>query len=164
MKLNTLNDLLVSELKDLYSAETQLLKALPRMAKSAKSPSLKQAFEEHTKATEEHRNRLEQILSDLDASPRGRKCAGMEGLIEESKEIMEMDGDAAVHDAALIAAAQRVEHYEIAAYGTARTYANMLGMSEAARLLQTTLDEEEATDQKLTDIAESEVNQKAAQH
>jgi ferritin-like metal-binding protein YciE len=161
MKLNNLTDLYLVELKDLYSAETQLIRALPKMAKAATSPSLREAFEEHLSATEQHRDRLEQIFKELDASPKGKKCVAMEGLIEEGSEVIEAEAEPAVKDAALIAAAQRVEHYEIAVYGTARSFAELLGHSEQAELLQTTLDEEEETDEALSELAESEINEKA---
>lgn len=164
MKLNTLNDLLVEELKDLYSAESQLVRALPRMAKAANSPRLKRAIEDHLAVTQEHKSRLEQIFDDLAVRPRGRKCKVMESLIEEGRDLMEADGDEAVHDAALIGAAQRVEHYEIAAYGTARTLAEHLGHTRVVDLLAATLEEEKETDRTLTEIAESEVNAEAAAH
>lgn len=158
MALRTLEDLFVKELKDLYSAEKQILKALPKMAKSASSEKLREGFEEHREQTEGHVERLEKIFENLGKPSRGVKCAAMEGILEEGKELLEEDADEAVMDAALIAAAQRVEHYEIAAYGTVRTLARMLGNSEAEELLQQTLDEEKQTDEKLTELAESEVN------
>ena len=161
MKLKTLRDLFVHELKDLYSAEKQLLKALPKMAKAASNEELQSAFEEHLEQTEEHVNRLERILKDLGESTRGEKCAGMEGLIEEGNKLMGEDTSPDVLDAALIVAAQKVEHYEIAAYGSARTFAEILGEDEAAELLQETLEEEGETDQKLTELAESTVNVEA---
>ncbi|MBX3413968.1 MAG: ferritin-like domain-containing protein [Pirellulales bacterium] len=153
--LKTLHDLYIEELKDLYSAEKQLLKALPKMAKAADSRQLRQGFEAHLDETEEHVTRLEKIFEDLDASPRGKKCKAMEGLVEEGAEVIKVDAPPSVKDAALIAAAQRVEHYEIAGYGTVRTYAELLGHSAAAKLLQKTLDEEGATDKKLTALAET---------
>lgn len=158
MALHTLEDLFVKELKDLYSAEKQILKALPKMAKSASSEKLREGFEEHREQTEEHVERLEKIFESLGKPARGAKCVAMEGIIEEGKELLEEEADETVLDAALIAAAQRVEHYEIAAYGTVRTLARMLGNSEAEELLQQTLDEEKQTDEKLTELAESEVN------
>lgn len=158
MALRTLEDLFVKELKDLYSAEKQILKALPKMAKAASSEKLRDGFEEHREQTEEHVNRLEKIFESLGKPTRGAKCVAMEGIIEEGKELLEEDADESVMDAGLIAAAQRVEHYEIAAYGTVRTLARMLGNSEAEELLQQTLDEEKQTDEKLTELAESEVN------
>lgn len=162
-KITSLEDLYVHELRDLYSAENQILKALPKMAKAANSDELRAAFEEHLEQTEEHVRRLEQIFDKLGAKPKGQKCKGMEGLIEEGKEIMEEDLEPEVLDAALIAAAQRVEHYEMAGYGTVRTYARQLGDEEAADLLQETLNEEGETDHKLTSLAENLVNVQAAQ-
>jgi ferritin-like metal-binding protein YciE len=163
MSLKTLRDLYVEELKDLYSAETQLIKALPKMAKAASADSLKQAFEGHLAQTEEHKARLEEVFDGLGVSPKGKRCKAMEGLIAEGAEMIEKKGqaDAAVLDAALIAAAQRVEHYEIAVYGTARTFAQLLGENDAMETLQTTLDEEGEADKLLTSIAESEINQEA---
>ncbi|MDB6052778.1 MAG: hypothetical protein JWN25_301 [Verrucomicrobiales bacterium] len=158
MKIETLKDLYLEELKDLYSAETQLVKALPQMAKAATSDELRAAFEEHLELTREHVERLDQIFENHDESPKGKKCKAMEGLIEEAKELLEEDIAEDVLDAGLIAAAQRVEHYEIAVYGCVRTYAKLLGLEEEADLLQQTLDEEEETDQTLTDIAESTIN------
>jgi ferritin-like metal-binding protein YciE len=155
MQLSTLEDLLVEELKDLYSAENQLLKALPKMAKAATSKALKAGFEKHLKQTEGHVERLEQVCETLDVSPKGKKCKAMEGLIEEGADVIEEDAEAEVKDAALIAAAQKVEHYEIAGYGCVRTYAELLGNSKAAKLLQQTLDEEADTDKALTKLAES---------
>jgi ferritin-like metal-binding protein YciE len=155
MHQSNLEDLLVDELKDLYSAETQLLKAIPKMAKAATSKLLKAGFEKHLKQTEGHVERLEQVCEELDASPKGKKCKAMEGLIEEGSEVIEEDAEPEVKDAALIAAAQRVEHYEIAGYGCVRTYAQLLGHTKAAKLLQQTLDEEGDTDKALTKLAES---------
>jgi len=161
MKLDSLQKLYVEELRDLYSAENQILKALPKMAKAASSPELKRAFEEHLEQTKGQVDRLEQIFKTLGKSPKGKTCKAMEGLVEEGSELMEEDADPAVLDAGLIAAAQRVEHYEIAGYGTVRTYANILEDREAAELLQQTLDEEGETDKKLTDLAESLINVEA---
>jgi ferritin-like metal-binding protein YciE len=152
-KIESPNDLLLQELKDLYSAENQLVKALPKMAKAATAPELKEAFEQHLAQTEEHVARLEQIASQLDESLRGKKCKAMEGLIEEGKEVMQEDGEPVMIDLALIGAAQKVEHYEIASYGTARTLAELSGQDRIAKILQETLDEEGETDKKLTDIA-----------
>jgi len=152
---------LVEELKDLYSAETQLTKALPRMAKKAQDMELRTAFQSHLNETEQHVARLEQVCELLDCKPRGKKCVAMEGLIEEGKEEMEEITDRDVLDAALIGAAQKVEHYEMAGYGTARTHALRLGYVEAASILQQTLEEEGNADQKLTRIAESHVNAEA---
>ena len=160
---NPLEELLVDELKDLYSAETQIVKALPKMMKAAGSPELKRAFERHLEETRRQVERLNQIADNLDIKLTGKKCKGMEGLIEEGKEIMEEDLDENAVDAGLIGAAQKVEHYEIAAYGTARTHAQLLGLTKVARLLQQTLDEEGATDKKLTALAESIINVEAVQ-
>lgn len=162
MKIDSLQELLVEELRDLYSAENQIIKALPKMAKNASSRELRSAFENHLKETEGQVERLETIFDELGVSPKGKKCKGMEGLIEEGKELMEEDIEDEVLDAGLIAAAQRVEHYEMAGYGTARTYAELLGMNQAARLLESTLKEEKAADAKLTGIAEN-VNIEAAE-
>jgi ferritin-like metal-binding protein YciE len=159
---NPLEELLVDELKDIYSAENQIIKALPKMAKAATSPELKRAFERHLEETRRQVERLDQIGQALDVKLTGKKCKGMEGLIEEGKEVMEEDFDDNAIDAGLIGAAQKVEHYEIAAYGTARTHAEMLGYTKAAKLLQQTLDEEGATDKKLTQLAESIINVEAA--
>ena len=155
MKIDTLHELFVEELKDLYSAETQITKALPKMAKNAGSKELRSAFENHLKETEKQVERLETIFKQLGESPKGKKCKGMEGLIEEGKELMEEDIDDEVLDVGLIAAAQRVEHYEIASYGCARTYAKLLGINRAVDLLEATLREEKAADEKLTAIAEN---------
>ena len=160
---NPLEELLVDELKDLYSAESQIVKALPKMAKAASSPELRRAFERHLEETKRQVERLNQIGENLDVRLTGKKCKGMEGLLEEGKEIMEEDLDENALDAGLIGAAQKVEHYEIAAYGTARTHAQLLGLTKIARLLQQTLDEEGNTDKKLTALAESIINVEAAQ-
>lgn len=162
MKLKTLEDLLVKEVRDLYSAEKQLIKALPKMAKGAHSELLKEAITEHLEVTKKQAERLEKIFEMLDVSSRGPKCAAMEGLIEEGSEMIEEEGDPSVIDAGIIGAAQRVEHYEIAGYGVARTFARLLGHDKVADLLQTTLDEEAETDVKLTELAESEINVEAA--
>lgn len=155
-----LKELFIDELKDLYSAENQLVKALPKMAKAAEFPELKAGFEEHLEQTKGHVERLESIFSKLDENPKGKKCKGMVGLIEEGKEAIE-EYDGAVRDAALIGGAQRVEHYEIAAYGTVIAMAKQLGKSEFADLLEQTLEEEKETDKKLTAISEK-VNPTAA--
>jgi ferritin-like metal-binding protein YciE len=155
MKVASLHDLYIDELKDLYSAEGQILKALPKMAKAASSEELRSAFEEHLEQTKVHARRLEQILAKLDESPKGKKCKAMEGLVNEGKDLLEEDIDPEVLDAGLIAAAQRVEHYEMAGYGCVRTYAQLLGEEEAADMLQETRDEEGATDKKLSRLAES---------
>jgi ferritin-like metal-binding protein YciE len=160
-KMATLEDLYTDMLKDLYSAEKQLVKALPKMVKNAQSPDLQRAFQEHFKQTEGHVERIERIFSDIGGSPRGKKCVGMEGLVEEGNELLQEDVDPDVLDAGLIAAAQKVEHYEIASYGTARAWAQRLGYSDAAQLLQQTLEEESAANEKLTKIAESHINMEA---
>jgi ferritin-like metal-binding protein YciE len=157
-----LHELFEDQIKDLYSAENQILKALPKMAKKSTNAQLRTAFERHLEETRGHVARLEQIAEELDFTPKGKKCKGAEGVIEEGQEVMEQfEGETL--DAGLIGAAQRVEHYEIAGYGTARTHAELLGYKKAARLLQQTLDEEERTDKKLTQIAESVVNAEALQ-
>jgi ferritin-like metal-binding protein YciE len=161
MELETLKDLYIHELKDLYSAENQLIKALPKMAKAATNQSLAEGFKTHLKETEEHAVRLERILKRHDETTRGPKCKGMEGLIEEGQGMIDEDAEDEVRDAGLISAAQRVEHYEIAGYGSARTYADLLGDKEGATLLQQTLDEEGATDKKLTKLAKTVVNLQA---
>jgi ferritin-like metal-binding protein YciE len=157
-KLTSLEDLLVHELQDIYHAEGQILKALPRMIKAASHPELKSAFEEHRLQTEGQVERLEQAFKLLGIPAKGKKCEGMAGLLEEGKKTMAEDGEPGVLDAALIAAAQKVEHYEIAAYGCVCTYAEMLGHDEVHDLLGQTLEEEEETDQKLTALAESVIN------
>ena len=158
MEMETLKDLLVEELKDLYSAEKQIIKGLEKMSKAANHPELKEAFKRHQVMTEKQVERLERICADLDVSPRGKKCVGMEGLIEEAKELISEKPDPDVLDAGLIASAQHIEHYEMAGYGCARTYARQLGYSEQADLLQTTLDEEGTTDKLLTELAERSIN------
>jgi ferritin-like metal-binding protein YciE len=152
-KLNTLKDLFIDQLKDLYSAETQLIAALPKMATAASDETLKLAFDEHLEQTKMHAERLEGILGEFDELPGGKKCQAMAGLIAEGSETIAEDAAPAVKDAALIAAAQRVEHYEIAGYGTARTFADLLEYNDAAEILQSTLDEEGETDERLTEIA-----------
>src|SRR6201988_5134073 len=152
-----LKELYINELKDLYSAENQLLKALPKMAKAASSDELREGFEEHLEQTRGHVQRLEQIFKSLGENPKGKKCVGMEGLVREGSEIMDEDFEGALMDAALIGAAQRVEHYEIAAYGTASEFAKLLGESEHVTLLEETLQEEKETDEKLTNLAK-EIN------
>lgn len=161
MKLESLKDLYLEQLKDLYSAETQLLDALPKMAEGASAPDLKQAFSAHHRQTQEHVRRLERLFQDLGESPKGHTCEGMKGLIREGDEMLRMQGEPSVLDAGLIACAQRVEHYEIAGYGTVRTYAELLGRDEHVTLLERTLDEEEETDELLTRLAESHVNEEA---
>ena len=157
-----LNELFLDTLKDIYYAEKQILKALPKMAKAANSDKLRSAFEKHHDETEGHVERLEQIFELLGKAARGKKCKAMEGLIEEGKEMMQEDMEPEVMDAALIAAAQRIEHYEIAGYGTVRTYAQLLDEQNQAKLLQQTLDEEGEADKKLTQLAESMINVEAA--
>ena len=162
MKVTTLDELLEDELKDIYSAETQLIKALPRMAQAAESNDLRAAFEKHLEQTRVHAQRIEEICNDLKTAPHGKNCAGMEGLIKEGEEVIQSDVEAEPKEAALIGAAQRVEHYEIAAYGTARAHARQLGYLKAVELLGQTLEEEKETDKKLTKVAENRVNVKAA--
>jgi ferritin-like metal-binding protein YciE len=161
MPLDSMQELFLNELKDIYNAEKQIVRALPRMAKAAQSVALQRAFTKHLRETEGHVERLERIFKTLGVAPRGKKCKGMEGLIEEGKEILEEEGEPEVIDAALISAAQRVEHYEMAAYGCLRTYAQLLGNRDADRLLQQTLAEEEATDKALTALGEGGINQAA---
>lgn len=161
MELETLQDLYITELKDLYSAEKQLIKALPKMAKAATNADLAAGFKLHLEETKEQAARLEKILKSHEETTRGPKCKGMEGVIAEGDEMIEEEADDDVRDAGLISAAQRVEHYEIAGYGCARTYAELLGDTEGAELLKTTLDEEAATDKKLSKLAKSVINLKA---
>jgi ferritin-like metal-binding protein YciE len=163
VELETLRDLYIDELKDLWSAEKQLVQALPRMAKAANDPRLAKAFNTHLKQTERQVARLERIFKDLGESPRGKKCVGMEGLIEEGKELIKEKPEPQVLDAGLIAKAQHIEHYEIAGYGTVRTYAQVLGEERQAQLLQETLDEEGETDKLLTQLAENSINVEAAE-
>ena len=161
MKLETLKDLYIEELKDIYDAEHQILKALPKMTKAATSESLREAFQEHEEVTQGQIDRLDQIFERLGAKAKGKKCKAMEGLVADGQELMDEDAADDVMDAGLIAAAQRVEHYEIAVYGTLRAYAEQLGMDEDAELLQETLDEEKETDDKLTDLATDCINTEA---
>jgi ferritin-like metal-binding protein YciE len=162
MSLDSMRDLLVDELSDIYNAEKQLVKALPKMARAATSPALKKAFTSHLEETKGHVTRIEQVFEAIGESPKRKKCKAMEGLVEEGSEMIEEDGDDAVRDAGLIGAAQRVEHYEMAAYGTVIAFANALGETKAATILGKTLKEEEAADDKLTQVAEGEVNPAAA--
>ncbi len=162
MKITTLDELLEDELKDIYDAETQLIKALPQMAKAAESNDLRTAFEKHLEQTHVHVQRVEEICNDLKIKPLGKTCAGMKGAIKEGEEVIQSDMESEPKQAALIGAAQRVEHYEIAAYGTARAHARQLGYLKAFDLLSQTLNEEKDTDQKLTQLAENRVNVKAA--
>lgn len=162
MKITTLEDMLADELKDLYSAETQLVKSLPKMIEGTASKDLRFAFDHHLKQTHKHVERLEKICMQLDINPKGKKCMGMEGLLEEGKELLNSQGETEPLEAGLIGVAQRIEHYEIAAYGTARAHARQLGFMEAADLLGQTLEEEKEANDKLTQIAQNEVNVKAA--
>jgi ferritin-like metal-binding protein YciE len=161
MKLETLKDLYIEELRDMYDAEHQILKALPKMAKAASADGLREAFEEHEEVTQGQVDRLDQIFDRLGIKAKGRKCKAMDGLIEESKELMSEESSEEVLDAGLIASANRIEHYEMAVYGTLRTYAEQLGFDEDAELLQETLDEEKEADQKLTELAKECVNLEA---
>jgi ferritin-like metal-binding protein YciE len=161
MSMDSLKDLYIDELKDLYNAENQLVKALPKMAKKASAPELKRAFQDHLAVTKTHVERLEKIFKGLGEKPTGKTCKAMKGLVEEGKEVIEEDGDPSVLDAALIGAAQRVEHYEMAGYGVVRTFANQLGDTKAADMLQRTLNEEGETDKKLTALAEQVINVQA---
>lgn len=158
MKLENLKDLYVKELKDLYSAEKQIIRALPKMINAASSEDLAEGFKEHLEQTKEHAARLERILQKHEQTTRGPKCKGMEGLLKEGAETIEEEADDDVRDAALISAAQRVEHYEIAGYGCARTYAELVGDDEGAEILQTTLNEEADTDKRLTQLATTVIN------
>ena len=162
MAKDSLRELYIDELKDLYSAETQLVKALPKMAKAASNDQLRQAFEEHLRQTSEHVSRLEQIFEALEEKPTGKKCVGMEGLVKEGSEVMKEDYGDEVKDAAIIGAAQRVEHYEMAGYGTVRAFAELLGETEHVSLLEETLNEEKEADERLTQLAE-EINATAEQ-
>jgi ferritin-like metal-binding protein YciE len=164
MKLDTLEDLLADELKDLYSAENQITKALPKMAKTAQTDELRMAFEEHLEQTRNHIQRLEQACGELGFTPKGKKCVGMEGLLEEGKEVMSngSKNPASPMEAGLIGAAQKVEHYEIAGYGTAIAHARQLGFSNVAEVLHRTLEEEKMTDEKLSHLAKNQVNVQAA--
>jgi ferritin-like metal-binding protein YciE len=162
MQLNGLQQLFVHELKDIYSAEHQILKALPKMIKAASNDDLSTALEEHRQITEEQVRRLETVLGEIGKSGNGQKCKGMEGLLEEGEDLLKEEGLPEVLDAGIIGAAQKVEHYEIAAYGTLVSFARRLGYEEAALLLEQSLAEEKEADQKLTEIAESSVNEIAA--
>jgi ferritin-like metal-binding protein YciE len=161
-EFNSLDDLFVNQIEDLYDAENRLTKALPKMADAAASSSLKQAFQSHLRETEGHVARLETIFREVKVDPKRETCEAMKGLISEGEDMVSATGDSDVKDAALIAAAQRVEHYEISGYGTARTIAQRLGLTDVAALLQQTLEEEKAADQKLSTIAESSVNVRAS--
>jgi ferritin-like metal-binding protein YciE len=161
MKLDTLQTLYVDELRDLYNAENQLLKALPKMAKAASSEELKDAFEKHLEQTKTHVERLEEVFEEIGEKPKGKTCKAMKGLIEEGSEILHEDGEESVIDAGIIVAAQKVEHYEIASYGSVRTFAQLLGKDSSAELLQTTLDEESEANELLNTLAEDIVNPEA---
>jgi ferritin-like metal-binding protein YciE len=161
MKMESLRDLYLEQLRDLFDAETQLIDALPKMAEAAHHTDLKNAFDQHLRQTREHATRLQRLFSALGERPEGQTCHGMKGLIKEGQEMIKAKGDPDVIDAGLIAAAQRVEHYEIAAYGTVRAYAEILGGEEAVKLLEKTLQEEEETDDKLTELAETQINVEA---
>ncbi|MBV8864145.1 MAG: ferritin-like domain-containing protein [Acidobacteriaceae bacterium] len=161
VEFNSLNDLFVNQIEDLYDAENRLTKALPKMAEAANSSQLKQAFQQHLTETQGHVSRLETIFRELGVEPKRETCEAMKGLITEGEEMIGAKGDPEVKDAALIAAGQRVEHHEMSGYGTARTFAQRLGLTQAANLLQQTLNEEAAADKKLTAIAESSVNRQA---
>ena len=163
MEMNDLKDLLVDNLKDLYSAEKQILATRNKVVKAIDNEELKEAFEMHMQETEEQKSRLEQILERMGERAGGKKCKGMEGLIEENKELLEEDAEPEVLDAGLIVGLQKIEHYEIAGYGSAVTFAKLLGDEESAKLLAKTLDEEERTDKKLSEIAESAINLQAAE-
>lgn len=162
-KLTSLDDLFVHELRDIYDAESQIVEALPKMARAAINPDLKRAFEEHRKQTETHIQRLEKVFKLLGVAARGTTCDGMAGLLEEGSKVMKADAQPEVLDAALIGAAQKVEHYEIASYGCLCTYAEMLGYDQAHDLLGLTLDDEETTDQQLTELAEAVINPQAVE-
>jgi ferritin-like metal-binding protein YciE len=164
MHHGSLREFYIEELKDLYDAESQILKALPKMIEAASEPELQHAFKEHLEKSEGHIERLDRALAEAGSTKGRKKCKGMEGLIEEGEEHLKAQTEPAVKDATLIAAAQRVEHYEMAAYGCARTYAQHLNQSSAAQLLEQTLEEEKEADKKLTQIAERRVNVKAATH
>ena len=161
LKLETLRDLFVEELRDRYNAEKQLVDALPKMSKAASAADLKAAFDHHLRQTQEHVSRLESVFSHLGQKPAGKTCEAMKGLIKEGENFVEANGDQDVRDAGLIGAAQRVEHYEMAVYGTVRNYARRLGFEDHARLLQQTLQEEIETDRKVTTIADSYINEEA---
>jgi ferritin-like metal-binding protein YciE len=162
MKLDSLKALYIEELRDLYSAENMLVKALPKMAKASSTSNLQKAFESHLEETKGHVNRLDQIFEQLGESPKGKTCKAMQGLIAEGEEMIHEEAEPEIRDAGLISAAQRVEHYEMAGYGTVRTYAHLLGEKDAEKLLQDTLEEEGRADKKLTKIAETVVNKEAA--
>ena len=161
MKLDTFKTLYIEELRDLYNAESQLLKALPKMAKAASSEELKDAFEKHLEQTKTHVERLEEVFEEIGEKPKSKTCKAMKGLIDEGSEILQEDGEESVIDAGIIVAAQKVEHYEIAGYGSVRTFAQLLGKHRSAELLQTTLDEESEANELLNNLAEDIVNPEA---
>jgi ferritin-like metal-binding protein YciE len=161
MSLESMHDLLLEELRDLYNAEQQLIKALPKIAEKVSTPSLRDAIETHCRETEGHLARLERIFGGLGEKSSGKKCKGMEGMLDEGEEMLSEKGSDSIRDAGIIAAAQRVEHYEIAGYGSAIAFAQLLGHQDIVTLLEETLAEEKAADQKLSAIAEEEVNQHA---
>jgi len=163
MAIKSMDDLFLEEIKDLYDAEKQLVKALPKMAKAADSEELRQGFQEHLDQTKGHVDRLEKVFDMMGKKASGKKCEAMQGLIEEGSEVIDEIDASPLRDAALIAAAQKVEHYEIAAYGSCRTFAEVLGRSDAAELLEQTLEEEKSTDEKLTELAEGMINEEAVQ-
>jgi ferritin-like metal-binding protein YciE len=160
-KMGSLHDLFLKDLSDLHSAENQVLQALPKMQKAASSKALQDAFGRHLEQTKQQLGQLDRVFQQLGEKPSGKKCAGIEGVIEEGSEVISMKGDAATKDAALIAAAQKVEHYEIAAYGTAATYAKTLGNTEAAQTLAQILSQEKHTDEQLTELAKGHINVQA---
>jgi len=161
MKLDSMSDLYVSELRDMYNAEKQLVKALPKMAKAATTDELRMAIEEHLQETQNHVSRLETIFKNLDEKPGGETCEAMQGLVAEGEEVLKADGEDAVRDAGLIMAAQKVEHYEMATYGSLREFAHLLNREDDVDLLEQTLDEEKMADKKLNEIAEQVVNKRA---
>ena len=161
MKLDTLKTLYIDELRDLYNAENQLLKALPKMAKASSSEELQDAFEKHLEQTKMHVERLEEVFEEIGGKPKGKTCKAMKGLIDEGSEVLKEDGEESVIDAGIIVAAQKVEHYEIAGYGSVRTFAQLLGKDKSADLLQTTLDEESEANELLNKLAEDIVNPEA---
>ena len=163
-QFDSLNDLFVQQLKDLHDSEKQLTEALPKMAEPASSPELASAFREHLRETQDHVSRLERVFHGINCEPERESCPAMKGMIKEGQNVIDANGDPSVRDAALIAAAQRVEHYEMAGYGSVRTFAHQLGRDDLARILQQTLDEEGQADKKLTTIAERSVNQRAPAH
>jgi ferritin-like metal-binding protein YciE len=163
MKVNSLRELFISELKDIYDAEQQIVKALPDMVKASSTPELREAFQEHLEQTRDHVRRLEQIFQGCGEEAKAKKCDGLRGILKEGEDAIDLDGDATTRDAALIAGAQRVEHYEIAVYGSLRSWANQIGDSRSASLLEETLNEEKSADEKLTQIAERSVNVSATQ-